>query len=191
MAISNEQVVALFKKNPVVSVAVILCLAMAGALYYRSDAISIAGMQLEEKTAEGKRLSANIKNSAQLPEQLARVTAASKEANSRLVRVGQLADNLQYFYKLEAETGVKFLDLRQTTDPVRAAKTGKIPVGFTLTVQGDYPLLFEFLRRLESGSHYCRVKAANVVTFDQGAGAGGLRSDASKITLNLELLGVP
>ena len=78
MAISNEQVVALFKKNPVVTVAVILCLAMAGALYYRSDAISIASKQLEEKTAEGKRLSANIKNSAQLPEQLARVTAASK-----------------------------------------------------------------------------------------------------------------
>jgi hypothetical protein len=126
-----------------------------------------------------------------LPEQLARVTAASKEANSRLVRVGQLADNLQYFYKLEAETGVKFLDLRQTTDAVRSAKAGKIPVGFTLTVQGDYPLLFEFLRRLESGSHYCRVKSANVVPFDQGAGSGGARSDASKLTLNLELLGVP
>lgn len=191
MAISNEQVVALFKKNPVVSVAVILCLAMAGALYYRSDEISIASKQLEEKTAEGKRLAANIKNSAQLPEQLARVTAATKEANSRLVRVGQLADNLQYFYKLEAETGVKFLDLRQTTDPVRAAKAGKIPVSFTLTVQGNYPLLFEFLRRLESGSHYCRVRAANVVPFDQGAGSGGSRSDASKLTLNLELLGVP
>jgi hypothetical protein len=191
MAISNEQVVALFKKNPVVSVAIILCLAMAGTLYYRSDAISIASKRLEERTAEGKRLSANIKNSAQLPEQLARVTAASKEANSRLVRVGQLADNLQYFYKLEAETGVKFLDLRQTTDAVRSAKAGKIPVGFTLTVQGDYPLLFEFLRRLESGSHYCRVKSANVVPFDQGAGSGGARSDASKLTLNLELLGVP
>ncbi len=191
MAISNEQVVALFKKNPVVSVAVILCLAMAGALYYRSDEIAIASKQLEEKTAEGKRLAANIKNSAQLPEQLARVTAASKEANSRLVRVGQLADNLQYFYKLEAETGVKFLDLRQTTDPGRAAKSGKIPVSFTLTVQGNYPLLFEFLRRLESGSHYCRVRSANVVPFDQGAGSGGTRSDASKLTLNLELFGVP
>lgn len=191
MAISNEQVVAILKKNPVVTVAVIVSVGLVATLYFRGDMIPAANAKLAERTAEGQRLSANIKNSTQLPEQLSRVTAATKEADSRLVRVGQLASNLQYFYKLEAETGVKFLDLRQTTEPSRAAKTGKIPVGFTLTLQGDYPLVFDFLRHVESGAHYCRVKSANLTPFDQGALTGGLRSDATKLTLNLELLGVP
>lgn len=191
MAISNEQVVALLKKNPVVTAAVVVCVALAAAHYFRSDLTAAAAARLDERTKEGQRLSANIKNSAQLPEQLARVSAAAKEAEGRLVKVGALANNLQYFYKLEADTGVKLLDLRQTTDSSRAAKTGRVPVSFAVTLHGEYPQVLDFLRRVESGAHYCRVRTANVVPFDAGAGSSGLRSDAAKLTLNLELFGVP
>lgn len=191
MAISNEQVVAILKKNPVVSAAVIICIGLAAAHYLRSDLIATTATRLDEQTKEGQRLAANIKNSAQLPEQLARVSAATKEAESRLVRVDSLANNLQYFYKLEADTGVKLIDLRQTTDPGRTAKAGRVPVSFALTLHGEYPQVLDFLRRVESGSHYCRVRAANVIPFEAGAGSSGMRSDAAKLTLNLELLGVP
>lgn len=191
MAISNEQVVAALKKNPVVSAAVIICIALALAHYFRSDLIATATGWLDERTKEGRRLAANIKNSAQLPEQLARVSEATKDIDGRLVRVAALANNLQYFYKLEADTGVKLIDLRQTTDSGRAAKTGRIPVSFAVTLHGEYPQVLDFLRRVESGSHYCRVRAANVTPFDAGAGSSGVRSDAAKLTLNLELLGVP
>lgn len=191
MAISNEQLVAILKKNPVVSAAVIICVALAVAHYLRSDLIAATATRLDEQTKEGQRLAANIKNSAQLPEQLARVSAATKEVESRLLRVESLANNLQYFYKLEADTGVKLIDLRQTTDSGRTAKTGRIPVSFALTLHGEYPQVLDFLRRVESGSHYCRVRSANVIPFDAGAGSSGMRSDAAKLTLNLELLGVP
>lgn len=191
MAISNEQVAALLKKNPVVTAAVVICVGLAIAHYLRGDLGAAAASQLDERTKEGQRLAANIKNSVQLPEQLAHVAAAAKEVDTRLVRVGSLANNLQYFYKLEADTGVKLIDLRQTTDPGRAAKAGRIPVSFTLTLHGEYPQVLDFLRRVESGAHYCRVRSANVVPFDAGAGSSGLRSDAAKLTLNLELLGVP
>lgn len=191
MAISNEQIVGILKKNPVVSTAVIICVALAVAHYFRMDLIASAATQLDERTKEGQRLSANIKNSVQLPEQLSRVSAATKEVDNRLVRVGSLANNLQYFYKLEADTGVKLIDLRQTTDSSRAAKTGRFPVSFALTLHGEYPQVLDYLRRVESGSHYCRVRSANVVPFDAGAGNSGLRTDSAKLTLNLELLGVP
>lgn len=191
MAISNEQVAALLKKNPVVTAAVVICVGLAIAHYLRGDLGAAAAAQLDERTKEGQRLAANIKNSVQLPEQLAHVAAAAKEVDTRLVRVGSLANNLQYFYKLEADTGVKLIDLRQTTDPGRAAKAGRIPVSFTLTLHGEYPQVLDFLRRVESGAHYCRVRSANVVPFDAGAGSSGLRSDAAKLTLNLELLGAP
>jgi len=191
MAISNEQLVALLKKNPVVSGAIIICVGLAAAHYFRSDLIAAATTQLDERTQEGQRLAANIKNSAQLPEQVAHVSAAAKEIETRLVKVGSLANNLQYFYKLEADTGVKLLDLRQTTDPGRSAKTGRIPVAFSVTLHGDYAQVLDFLRRLESGAHYCRVRTANLVPFDAGAGSSGMRLDATKLTLNLELFGVP
>lgn len=192
MALSNEQVVAALKKNPVVTGAVVAVLLLAVALYFRLDAVGDATTQLETKSAEGQRLAANIKNSAQLPEQLAELVAANKEIENRLVRVGQLASNLQYFYKLEADTGTKFLDLRQVTVPSRGpAKPGKIPVVFTLTVQGSYQQIFDFLRRLESGVHYCRVVSANFTPVAEAGAATAVRGDLTKLTLNLELLGVP
>jgi hypothetical protein len=191
MAISNEQVVALLKKNPVVTGAVALSLLLAGTIYLRGDQLPAAATLLEEKAVEGQRLAANIKNSAQLPEQLARVSAATREIDGRLVRVGQLADNLQYFYKLETGTGITFLDLRQTTAPSRGPKTEKIPVGFSLTLHGSYQQVLEFLRRVESGTHYSRVKSVSLAPFDEAANSGGMRSDATKLTLNLELLGAP
>jgi hypothetical protein len=192
MALTNEQVVAALKKNPVVTGAVAVVLLLVVALYFRLDAVGDATAQLEAKSSEGQRLAANIKNSAQLPEQLATLVAANKEIENRLVRVGQLASNLQYFYKLEADTGTKFLDLRQVTVTSRGpAKPGKIPVAFTLTVQGSYQQIFDFLRRLESGAHYCRVMNANISPVAEAGAATASRGDLTKLTLNLELLGVP
>lgn len=193
MAISNQELVAFLKKNLIVSVAGALCLALVVALYFRSDTIPAATALLDEKTAEAGRLAANIKNSAQLSEQLARLAAANKEVNERLVRVGQKAINQQYFYKLEAETGLKLIDLRQNTETSQgaalnqAAKTEKIPVSFGLTLQGDYQKISDFLRRVESGSHFCRVMSAVVEPVSES----GARSNQAKLTLNLEFLGEP
>ena len=61
--------------------------------------------------------------------------ASNEEIANRMVRVGQLAENLQYFYRLESETDSKLIDLRQ--DPwappsKNAPKTVFTPVGFAL-----------------------------------------------------------
>ncbi len=189
MAISNEQALALLKKNPLVTGMVAVCVVLLAALYFRMDKLPAETTQLEEKTREGRRLAENIKNSAQLPEQLAEVTAANKEIETRLVSSGQIANNSQYFFRLESETGVKLQGLRQVPTPRNAPKTGKLPVGFTFSVQGTYTQVFDFLRRLESGTHYCRILTANLVPLDEGSSGG--RSDNVSLNLNLELLGTP
>lgn len=191
MAISNEQVGALFKKNPVVTGAVFVCLVLIGAIYFRLDAMPEATTELEARSDEGRRLAENIKNSVQLTEQLAAVTEANKEIDTRLVRTGQLANNLQYFYRLESDTGAKLLDLRQSAPPRVVLKTAKVPVGFTVAVQGSYLQVFEFLRRLESGTHYCRVMSASLAPIDEVGSTGLLRPTNARLTLNLELLGTP
>ena len=85
---------------------------------------------------------------------------ANQVISDRMIQVGQLADNLQYFYRLESETGIKILDLRQNAwnqPPKGAPKTFFTPVGFQVNVQGEYPKLLDLLRRLETGEHYCRI----------------------------------
>lgn len=186
---TNQEFVALLKKNPISIGCGVLALALGAGLYVRSDRLPEATAQLEQVSSEGQRLAINIKNSAQLDEQAAAVAAADREIDPRLVRPGELAKNLQFFYRLETETATKLLDLRQNSVSARAAaaKTAYIGVGYSVSVEGEYLPLLEFLRRLEGGPVYCRVLTANIARM----GGDLERSGPLKLDLSLELLGKP
>lgn len=184
---SNEQLIALLKKNPISVGCGLLSLLLAVAIYFRSDLVPEAAKLLEQKTAEGERLNANVTNAAQLPEQLAAITEARTEIEKRLVRASELAKNLQYFYRIEAETGAKLLTIRQ--NPVAPLKPGAKPaligVSYTLSFQGPYFTVMEFLRRVESGAHFCRVSQAGIGII------GNNRTGPLTVSVSLELLGQP
>ena len=79
-------------------------------------------------------------------------------------------------------------ELRQSA--VNAVKPGQpkpnfVPVGFTISVQGELPALLRFLTLVESGTRFARV---------MGASCGVPPTDRAALvtlTLNLELLGQP
>jgi hypothetical protein len=103
-----------------------------------------------------------------------------------LIRASQLGLNQQYFYVLQRETGVKLLEFRQAglTSNAKGPKTAFNPVQFTVAVNGTLAQVMDFLFRLESGAHYCRVNSAQLFTA-----AGG--RTAMTLQLSLELLGLP
>jgi hypothetical protein len=186
---TNQELVALVRKNPVVVAGVVLALAFGMASYFRSDGIPTAEADRDAKNAEADRLALNIKHAAQLNEQLAALAAARDAIEPRLIHPGELATNLQYFYKLEAETGTKLVELHQNAPPPTRAplKTLFNPVSFSLTVEGDYASVLTFLRRVEGGAHYCRVLSAVMRSTAPTAD----RNDAVRLALGLELLGTP
>ena len=116
-------------------------------------------------------------------EQVAEIQALTKEVEARLMKAGQLAVNLQYFYKLETENEVKLGDVRQNPFP-RNNKTLYAGVPFTVSVQGSFAHVTNFLNRLQNGRHFCRVNTANYTEASDGTG------DIS-LALNIELLGQP
>jgi hypothetical protein len=184
---TNTELSAFIKKNPVGVGCIVLALALGVFSFYRSDRVGEASARLEQKTTEGDRLATNLKYGVQLPEQLAAITASSQQIASRLVRADELAQNLQYFYKLEADTATKLIDLRQVqASPAKGAKkTAFAGISYIVNVQGEYAQLIDFLRRLESGQHYCRVMTAAL------SGSGPERGSPLKLSLTLELLGQP
>ncbi|HVU26078.1 MAG TPA: hypothetical protein VHE13_18245 [Opitutus sp.] len=186
-AITGKQVVALLKKNPVSVSCAVLSLALGAGIYFRGDGMPVAEEQLNKLSDEGGRLATNIKYSAQLNEQLATLLEAEKAIDTRVVRASELAKNLQYFYKLESDTGTKISDLHQdSVVPKKGAKDNFTSIGFGFTVEGEYPALLDFLRRLEHGAHFCRIVTANV-----GVSSDLERPKPLKLNLTLELLGQP
>ncbi|HWA86015.1 MAG TPA: hypothetical protein VG710_07330 [Opitutus sp.] len=184
---TNKQVIAFLKKNPISVGCGVIALALAAGIYLRRDGLPAAEEQLNKLSDEGDRLATNIKYSAQLQEQLNTLLEADKKIDTRIVRASELAKNLQFFYKLESDTGTKISDLHQDAfSPKKGAKGVFTPIGFGFSVTGEYPALLDFLRRLEHGVHFCRVVTANV-----GVGSDLERPKPLKLNLTLELLGQP
>ncbi len=185
---TNQELGAFIKKNPIGVTCGALCLAVGLAMYFRSDLFPAAETTLADKSAEGERHASNVKNAAQLKEQFDALVAANKEIDSRIVRVKEFGANTQFFYKLESETGVKFTDFRQNPQPSNVASKTKstyTPVSFSVTATGDMAQLLRFLRTLESGAHYARVMSATLNVNSNS------RSAPLTLALNLELLGSP
>ncbi len=184
---TNEDIFAFARKNPVGVVCGVLSLALAAGIYFRAGEVPDAEANLLQKTIEADRYSANLKNAAQLKEQYEAMVAASKEIDARLVSASELGLNNQYFFKLENETGTKLVDFRQGgTIGGKGTKALYASVMFTISGQGDLAQLLHFLRLLESGAHYCRVQTATC-----SPASGTVRRGLLTLTLNLEVLGTP
>jgi Tfp pilus assembly protein PilO len=183
---TSADLIATIKKQPVGFACGVLCVILGALLYLRSSKIGESQAEYEAKSAEAAKILANVRYSDKLPEQVAEIQAATKEMESRLIRSGQLAVNLQYFYKLEAENEVKLLDVRQT--PIKPSKALYIGIPYTVGVQGSYKQIVAFLQRLESGQHFCRF---NNISFNKGGASAGAGGSNMTVNLTLELLGQP
>ena len=186
---SSAELIATLKKHPIGFGCGVVCVVCAALLYVRSSKIEENQAEYEAKSAEKDKILANVRYAEKLPEQVTQIEALTKELESRLVHSGQLAVNLQYFYKLEAETEVKLVDVRQN-NPAKGAKALYVGIPYTIGVQGSYKQVVAFLQRLENGPHFCRF---TVMSFAKGGGTAADAGGATSMTvnLNLELLGVP
>ena len=180
---TNEELFALVKKNPISVGCAVLCVALAAGIYFRSGEVPAATDDLTKKSDEGSRLAANLQNAAQLKEQVDALSAAEKEMDSRIIRASQTLTNYEYFYKLESETGAKMTISQGVLTPSKKTTYSGVP--FTITVQGTLNQTLDYLRRLESGARYCRVTGVTcgVAPADRGS--------PITLNLNLELLGQP
>lgn len=173
------------KKHPISLVCAVLSITCGVLLYLRSGNISEGQAELDARSAEAAAMVANIRNSSALTEQVAEIQGYAKDFEGRLMKAGQLAVNLQYFYKLETENEVKLVDVRQI--PLsKNTKANYVGVPFNVTIQGSYVHVMNFLNRLQHGRHFCRINTANFSKVSS-EGAGSLIN----LAMNLEILGQP
>jgi hypothetical protein len=184
---SNEDLVAFLKKNVIAVACVAASIAIGVTIYLRSDLLPQAEKVFLDNAQKAALIAANIEDYEHLPDQHAALVAANQAIAGRLVNVGQLAENDQYFYRIETKTGIKLTDLRPTPwapPPKGAPKTIYTRVGYALTAEGTYPQLIDLLRKLENGEHYCRILSCNIHPNSEARGS------TLQMSLALELLAV-
>jgi hypothetical protein len=184
MSIKTKDVVAAIKRRPIIFVCGALALGSVLAIYFRMGVRDELQAKLAEREKVLLRLSNNAKFSAQLDAQLDALQKANSKIAAGALHVGDLARNQQLFYRLEAETGVKLIDLRQLS-PAALAKgapvTTYVAIPFTLTIHGDYAQIIDFLFRLDREATLARVTSGAIARPDEAP---------QSLTMSVELLGL-
>jgi Tfp pilus assembly protein PilO len=183
---TSTDLIVVVKKNPIGVACGIISLLCAAVLYLRSDVIDETKLKVDEVSQQSQAMLNNVRNSGGLPQQTESVKQSAKQLEARLVKASQLATNLQYFYRLESDTGLKLTDVRQNQI---GRPTSSIYVGipYSVTFQGTFKQVLEFLQRVESGKYFSKFSS---VSFNKTAGAASTAGMLS-VSMNIELLGTP
>jgi Tfp pilus assembly protein PilO len=184
---NTDSIKALYKKYPVGVIASAVAVVILGLFFYRHAALAEMQTQVEQRTSDGQRQATNSNYASSLDAQLQSMEVANTTVASRLINPNDLANNLQYFYKLETEAGVKLLNTpRPASEGIKTSKGLYVPVQYAVSVQGSYSQVLTFLRKLEQGVYYCRVKGA---VCSQAQQANEKAPAEVVLSLTVELLG--
>ena len=178
------------KKNPVGVGCVVLAVVLSIGGYVRSGRMAVLETELDDRVREGDRLKNNLRYASKLDEHLDTVNRAVERINKGAITPSALATNLQFFYRLESELGLKLVDLRQGTPERSKQSTEYIAVPYTLAVEGTYRQLLLLIQRLETGSHYVKFLSTNLSPSRAAtAGEADPTDPILVLSLNLQILG--
>jgi len=181
---------AMAKKQPIGVACGAIALVCAAILYFTGDKVDEVRTQSEDLSKTAKAIRTNVDNSQGLPQQTDAIQKAVKEVDNRLIRASQLAINLQYFYRLESETGVKLVDVHQGSTNVLRGGQSKTPyssVSFSVNIQGNFKQVLDFIQRIENGPRIARFSS---VSFSK-AGGENVSSDQFSVGMGIDFLGKP
>jgi Tfp pilus assembly protein PilO len=184
---TGTDIITVVKKYPVGMICGTIALLCGAVLYLRSDVIDETKAKVDELSQKSEVMLSNVRNSAGLAQQTEAIRRSAKQVEGRLVKASQLATNLQHFYRLESETGLKLTDVRQNQIG-RAGTGGYIGIPYSVTFQGTFKQVLEFFQRIESGKYFSKFSSISV---NKTAGAEPTGVSLLSVSMNIELLGTP
>lgn len=185
MSLEGKDIVNAAKKQPLIFICAAVILALLGMMYWRAGASVDLQAKVDERSAVLQKNKTNANYAVQLDAQLKTLTEVNQKIKATALRSENLAQNQQIFYRMEAETGVKLIDIQQrpvdANPPKGAAALTYVPVIFSLTVEGEYRQILTFARQLETGPVISRVAGATL-----SVGSNNIPS----LNLTVEMLGL-
>ncbi len=124
--------------------------------YYRSATTDEIGVKIDEQRSALGNLKLNITSAQKITDHIAILDQNLEKIKPRIAQGENYALNLQYFYKLEAESGVKITNISKSDDS-KGAKTQKIGTAFNISVEGAYHNTLKFMALAEKFLYFGRI----------------------------------
>jgi Tfp pilus assembly protein PilO len=179
-----QRFLTLARRNPllVVSIAVIILCGTASWFLWQKQR-ELTGVH-DKTQRDGEAMLLSLTSHARVSAELAKVTEALDYVDRHLINEGDLAENLGYFYEIEAASRIKFEQVSQMSSQPPPPGAPFLTVPFSLRTTGTYRQLLRVIRELENGPRLLRIRTFSLSA--EGAEEGNLTLD-----LTVELLARP
>lgn len=181
-----QQFLGLIRRYPLVTGCVVLVIALGVGNYFlrENQRRLTAGHDSVRKNGEDMLLS--LSGLPRVSTELATVKDATDFIDANLIREGDLAENLGYFYQLETISRVRLNQVGQLSSQPVAAGDPFVAIPFSIRANGSYRQIMRFIRELETGPRLCRI-----TTYTLSGASSSADEDHIALDLSLEVLGRP
>lgn len=172
------------RRNPVLVLSIATILLSGTAAWFLWQRQQELSGQHDQVQRNGEAMLLSLTSHARVGTEIAKVTEALNYIDAHLINEADLAQNLGYFYEIEAVSRIKFTQVSQMSSQPQSADKPFLAVPFSLRTTGTYRQLLRVLRELENGPRLLRIRTFNLNAEDAG-------SDKLTLDLTVELLARP
>ena len=176
------QVLAVIRRYPLVVICSVLVVGLGIASYYLWQQQQELATGHDSVRRNGEDVLLSLSSLPRVSSELATVKEAVDFIDANLIREGDLAENLGYFYQLETVSKIKLAQVSQLSSQPASGEVPFIAIPFSLRATGSYRQIMRFIRELETGPRLCRIQTYSFT---------GGEEDKIQLDLTLEMLGHP
>lgn len=184
------------RQNPLIVASLSVIVLMGSASYFlwhRQHALTV---NHEELRRNGEDMMQSLTGQARITAETAAVTEALDFIDRNLINEADLAENLGYFYQIEAAARIRFSQLSQLSSQPQPPESLFKPVPFALRATGTYRQIMRLLHELETGPRQLRIRTYSLTQSEGDAApasleGGAAASDTITLELSVDLLARP
>jgi Tfp pilus assembly protein PilO len=184
------------RQNPLIVASLSVIVLMGSASYFlwhRQHALTV---NHEELRRNGEDMMQSLTGQARITAETAAVTEALAFIDRNLINEADLAENLGYFYQIEAAARIRFSQLNQLSSQPQPPESLFKSVPFALRATGTYRQIMRLLHELETGPRQLRIRTYSLTQSEGDAApasleGGAVASDLITLELSVDLLARP
>jgi Tfp pilus assembly protein PilO len=177
-----QQFIGLFRRYPLVSICTALTILLCTASYFLWQSQQQLSGSHDSVRRNGEDMLLSLSGLPRVSSELTSVKEAADFISANLIREGDLAENLGYFYQLDTLSKIHLQQLGQLSSQPAASDAPFVAIPFSLRASGTYRQVMRFLHELETGPRLCRVTTYTLT---------GGEDEKVQLDLSLEMLGHP
>ncbi|MCC5807044.1 MAG: hypothetical protein JJU00_12015 [Opitutales bacterium] len=183
----KEMIISILRQHRVAMVLCAFAVVFIALLVVRVPMTGELESELESERMTLRRMQQNLAQGEDLRGHLDTIKTQVVQIDERLMERREVAVNYDYFYRMEEAAGVRIQNIQQQAQAAGSAVT--LPrielydvIGYSVTAQGGFEDIVDFIQQLESGRHFVRIQSVNLSSAGQAGSVGRLNA---QIELNV------